>query len=391
MKLQSRAEKVLAQKSTGTNSKRPSQFVDGVYPTHIVKADRCYVWDEDGNKHIDFISGLGTQSLGYNHPKVNEAVLKQLKKGINTSSLPDVIEVECAEMICDVFGVDKIRFLKTGNEATAAAICIARSFNQKPQVISEGYHGHHEMFTSLTPPSIGIKDAFKIQSEFSISNDTSCYITESLYLDVSDQYKSTLTKKLQACKDQNVVTILDEVVTGSRVPELSVNKWWKLDADIICLGKGIANGYPLSVVAGKKEIMDCSEYFVSCTFSGEAISLAACMATIKEIQSRSLKALFSQANQFMEDFSKIANPIGTTLEGYGTRAMLNTTHPQTGLLMQECIKKGVMLGKAFFYNFSHMEENIDQHVLSVVQDAVDRIQKGKVSLEGKVPQETFKR
>ncbi|MCB1198618.1 MAG: aminotransferase class III-fold pyridoxal phosphate-dependent enzyme [Deltaproteobacteria bacterium] len=391
MKIQQRAEKVLAQGSTGTNSKRPSQYVEGVYPTHLKKADGCYVWDVDGNKYIDFVGGLGTQSLGYNHPKVNEAVAKQIAKGINTSSLPDEIEVECAEVVCETFNVDKIRFLKTGNEATAGAIRIARSYNGKKYVISEGYHGHHEMFTSLTPPALGIKDQFLVTSDFTPGPDVACYITEGLYLDASKKFRDEITQKFDANRSNGGINIIDEIVTGTRVPDFCVNSWWNLDADIICLGKGIANGFPLSVIGGKKDVMDCGEYFISSTFSGESISLAACIATIKQLKENNMQELFDQANEFVRVFNEIANPIGTTLEGYGTRAMLNTVHKNTGLLMQECVKKGIILGKAFFYNFSHLEQRIDQQVLQVVEEAVRAIQAGKVHLEGSIPQETFKR
>ncbi|MEZ4820512.1 MAG: aminotransferase class III-fold pyridoxal phosphate-dependent enzyme [Bdellovibrionota bacterium] len=97
--------------------------------------------------------------------------------------------------------------------------------------------------------------------------------------------------------------IIDEIVTGARVPNFCVNTWWNLDADIVCLGKGIANGFPLSVIAGKENIMDCGEYFISSTFSGEALSFAACIATLKELESLSIQELFDHANiQLHEKF-----------------------------------------------------------------------------------------
>lgn len=117
----------LAQGETGTNSRRASQFVKGVYPTHLERGQACYVWDWEGQRYIDFIGGLGSIILGYNHPKVTEAVTAQLQTGYVTGSLPSTLEVEVAELIQRLFPVERVRFLKNGDDATTGAVRIARA------------------------------------------------------------------------------------------------------------------------------------------------------------------------------------------------------------------------------------------------------------------------
>lgn len=381
----SRSRKVLAQGETGTNSKRPSQFIEGIYPTHVAKGDRCYLYDLSGKRYLDFISGLGTNLLGYSHPKIVEAVVSQLKKGGPSYSLPHHLEVEVAEMITDLIPhMEKMRFLKTGNEATLAAVRIARALNGKKMIINEGYHGHGDLWTSLTPPALGIKDQFNIMTIADVKQNE---ITEPVMMDMTSSRKEYLKLVRERCN----VLIFDEIVTGFRVPKYTVSQYWEIIPNLTCLGKAIANGFPLSVVGGKKEIMDCGEYFISSTFSGETLSLAACKATIEELKQKSLDDLYFYANRIQDKFNEICKPIGTKLQGYGTRAMLNTEHENTWLVMQEMCKSGVLLGKAWFYGFSHMEEEIEESFLNLLTDCVNKISLGKVKLEGKPPKETFKR
>ena len=379
----------MAQGHVGTNSKRPTQYVEGIYPTHIDRASQCYVWDTNGRRYIDFVGGLGSVILGYNHPKVNEAVKKQLSTGLVTGSFPSTIEVETAEMIQDMFpACEKIRFLKNGSDATDAAVRIARSVHKTGLVISEGYHGSTDFWTSLTPPAIGCKDVFYNNTYDPLMElKEEIFITEPVALDVSETRK----KFLKNVKKKNNIIIHDEIITGCRFPEYSVHRSWQLEPDIVCLGKAIANGFALSVVGGKKEIMDAKEYFISKTFSGEAVSIAACNATLTELKRKSMNELWKYANIFMNKFNDICKDIDVSLEGYGTRGMLKVKNVNTALLMQECEKGGILFGKAFFYHFGHLESGTEEYVFNIISDAVYRIKLGAVKLEGKMPRDTFTR
>jgi len=389
--ISSRASRVLAQGYGGTNSKRPTQFPEN-FPKYLMRGRGPYVWDEDGTKYIDFIGGLGVVPLGYGHPRVLEAVHKQANEAI-TLSLEHPLVIEVAEQICEMVpAIEKLRFLKTGSEATAASVRVARAYAEDDSVWSEGYHGWHDMFTSLTAPALGVPTEGDwdhcIQSyvpSFCTKNGT--FICEPVGLDMSDSQRKGLRQDCQAKKP----VIFDEVITFGRVPKWSVSRMWDLKPELTVLGKGLASGFPLSVVGGKKEIMDCGEYFVSSTFSGEAVSLAAAKATLTELRKTDMKEYFYYSNKFQDNLNKLFKEVDVQIEGYGTRGMYPMSSEAGALLSQELCKAGILMGKAYFYSIAHMEENLDEVILNLVSDVVGRIKRGECKLEGEVPVETFKR
>lgn len=266
-----RAKNVMAQNAPGTNSKRSSQYVRGVYPTHIESGYGCFLLDPWGNRYIDFVCGLGSNILGYRPAQVVDAVATQLSKGVS-HSLPTTLEVETAEQLSSIIpACQKIRFLKTGSEATSASIRIARVATGRSLVLSRGYHGHSDIFTSLSAPALGVTDKFDIRTfkdVEEITTDVAAVIVEAIELDATDKWWAYLKKLRERCNTTGTLLIFDEIITGFRVPKFSVSNWQNIQPDIICLGKAIANGFSLSVVAGKREVMDCGEYFISSTFSG---------------------------------------------------------------------------------------------------------------------------
>lgn len=396
---------MLAQGFPGTNSKRWTQYVNGPTPTHTHGYGLgCYLHDAWGNRYLDFPSALGSLILGYSNTRVIEAVQKQAFRGCSFT-LPTTLEVEVAEHLRALVPVaERIRFLKTGSEACAAAVRIARAATGRPIVLSQGYHGHNDLFTSLTDPALGVQDQFFIRSlrfyedpyEYVKEHSDldpkqiACLIVEALYLEMSDDWANYLRLLRRFCTEHGIVLIFDEIITGFRVPDWTVSKMYSVEPDLICMGKAIANGYPLALVGGKKELMDACEYFISSTFSGDAISLAACLATIREIELRyQFKDLLFYGRRLQDRLNMLHPEI--RFEGYGTRAMLNATNPTTALFMQEMMKAGILFGKAHFFHFGHLEANIEEYVIAVGKGVIHQMQDGKVKLEGIAPQETFKR
>lgn len=380
-----RGKDVWAQGYCGTNSKRPTQYTANA-PQFFVRAQGPYAWDVDGKRYIDFVGGLGAIILGHNHPKVAEAVHAQMATGYISGSLPTTLEIETAELVQQMFpACEKIRFLKNGDDATRAAVRIARSYTDHEMIHSTGYHGSSDLWTSLTPPAIGVKDKFFINQ----GGQRACTIVEPINLKVDDMNKLSITSLFET--DRFGLIVFDEIITGCRVPDYSVHKWWGLQPDIVCLGKAIANGFPLSIVGGKKEIMDAKEYFISTTFSGEAIALAACKATLTELKKKSMKDLWYYANRFQTKFNELCGEIGVTIEGYGTRGKMDLTKPEVALFCQEACKAGLFFGKAFFFNFSHMESGLEDQIFSILNDIVSLIRLGKCKYEGELPKQPFVR
>lgn len=385
--LSERQRDVLAQGKPATLSKDSSQFIEGIYPTHVVSANKCWLVDDKGESYLDFICGLGAMSLGYGNEYQNRAVREQLLKGVSFS-LPHVLEVEVAELIRNLVpDMERLRFLKNGDDATRAAVRVARAYTGRSLVLSDGYHGHSDIWTSLTPPAKGVSDVHQIHKldldDPDIPSDTACVIVEALKLEMTDEYKAKLMNIRQKCKEKGVVFIMDEIVTNCRVPQWTISNLWQLKPDLICLGKGISNGFPLAVLGGQRDLMN-SDYFVSTTFGGEALSLASTKAVIHELFVRNFDDLMFYGKRLMKSLNDLHPKI--QWKGYGTRGELDTSTLEAQLFMQECVKSGVLFGRAFFFNFSHLSMNVESFVMGITQSIVEKIKQGHVKLEGRPPQ-----
>ena len=144
-----------------TLSKGPTQWVQGVAPSYIERADGAYVWDVDGNRYLDFPMALGPIMLGHRHPAVERAIVEQLRSGI-VFSLPHPIEIEVAERIVALVpGAERVRFAKSGSDATSAAVRLARANTGRERVIVTGYHGWHDWYIGSTTRHLGVPEAVR--------------------------------------------------------------------------------------------------------------------------------------------------------------------------------------------------------------------------------------
>lgn len=377
-----------------TNSKRPSCHVQGVYPTHLRRGRGCKVWDTTGKEYLDFICGLGTNLLGYAHERVNSAVANQMTMGASLS-FASTIEVETAEKLKEMFPfIDAVRFLKTGTEACAAAVRIARAKTGKNLVYSAGYHGWSDGFVSLTPPAIGVGEgaghdfANLVDLEFEkMLANAAAVIIEPVITDHSRARIEWLKRLREICTKLGVMLIFDEVITGFRFPKYSVSALYGIEPDLICLGKAIANGMPLAVVGGKYPVMNCGEYFVSSTYAGESLSLAAAKETMTLLQTKySMDDLWLHGQHFIDEFNKIW-PEGVTLLGYPSRGIFMGNQINKALFFQEACRGGVLFGPSWFFNFPMIEEY--KNVLGLCKDILTRVKNSEVQLLGELPKSPF--
>ena len=277
-----------------TFSKSRTQYPVGVSPLFIDRAKGSYVWDLDGNRYIDLVNSLAAITLGYNNKYVNRAVSRQLKKG-TLFSLPGVLETEVAEQIVELVpSAEMVRFAKNGTDATSAAIRLARAYTGRDHVIFCGYHGWQDWFVGATTKNKGVPQAvsmlthkFNYNDLESLTNLFSAFPNQIAAV-ILEPMNSTYPKQgfLEGVRDltqkNGAVLIFDEVVTGFRFDIGGAQKLFNVIPDLTALGKGIANGHPLSAVVGKREIMNEMEnIFFSGTFGGELLSLASAKATIE--------------------------------------------------------------------------------------------------------------
>ncbi|MDA3788952.1 MAG: aminotransferase class III-fold pyridoxal phosphate-dependent enzyme [Desulfobacula sp.] len=287
--------KELIPSAAQTYSKSYQCFCEGAAPAFLEKGEGCRVVDIDGNVYLDFLLGLGPVTIGYNNKRVNKAITDQLAKGISFTQ-PHPIEVKLARKIVDIVPcAQMVKFVKNGSDATTAAIRLARAFTRRDLVLCCGYHGFHDWYVGITSNNKGVpKNVSELTRAFQYNNLKSL---ETLFqenkgrvaaviiepISIEKPLKGFLENISRLCAENGAVLIFDEVVTGFRLALGGAQAYYGVVPDLCCMGKGIANGMPLSLIAGKKEIMQMIDKgaFVSTTFGGETLSIASALETIQ--------------------------------------------------------------------------------------------------------------
>ena len=385
---------------TQTLAKGPGQNIKGVAPKYLQRGKGSHVWDVDGNEYIDYTMAVGPLSLGYAYDKVDDAIREQLKDGI-TFSLMHPLEVEVAQLINKVVpNAESIRYSKVGADVTSAAVRLARAYTGRNKVLCCGYHGWHDWYISVTDRNKGIPQQVQdltftfnyndIQSVIdSIDEDTACVILEPF---VFEEPKDNFLYKLRdVCTQNGTVLIFDEMWTGFRVAVGGAQEYFGVKADLACFSKAVANGMPISILTGKKDIMKLLEkdVFFFTTFGGEALSLAAVIATVTEIIEKNVPAYLAiQGRKLKDGYNSIAQKLGmdyTKCSGFDCRTIITFDGEKSGcnplemksLVQQEMIKRGILWGGFHNMSFSHTDEDIEytlkayEDVLPVLKKAVD--------------------
>lgn len=392
-----RAEQSIAHGAL-TNSKRPQCFVEGIYPTHVTYGAKSYLHDTSGRKYIDFIGALGTNWFGYGNPKILQSITRSFQSGANLS-LSSTLEVEVAEQFCAQFKLDRLRFCKTGTEACMAAVKIARAYKQslwdKPneakfKILSQGYHGWADEYISLTPPAAGVPPHEYIaylRNDYTLSEIASAdaVIIEPVIVDDSPARIEWLRKLIADCHANNTIIIFDETITGIRYKNLAVYLHHQLDPDLVILGKAIGGGMPLSIVGGKKQIME-ADYFISGSYFGDRVALSAARTALElAMDTYSPNWLWDKAQNFITAFNKISPKL--QMVGYPTRGVFQGHEVYKALFWQQAIRSGILFGPSYFISPDLIPE-LD-HVLSICEVIEVQTRLSHVKLEGKLPQSSI--
>ena len=398
-------------------AKGPEQWTKGIAPIYLKKGKGARVWDVDDNEYIDINMAVGPLVLGYCYDKVDEAIKKQLEDGI-TFSLTHPLEVELSEKITELIPcAESVRISKTGCDAASAAVRIARAFTGREKVLSCGYHGWHDWYISVTDRNAGIPKAVQdltftfnyndIESlKDSIDEDTACVIMEPTVF--HEPREGFLEEVKEICHKNGSLLIFDEIWTGFRLNIGGAQTHFGVTPDLATFSKAMANGMPISIVCGRKDVMKVLEHdvFFFTTFGGEALSLAASMATIDELIEKNVPAhLDRQGAKLKDGYNKIAEDLGmdyTKAIGFNYRSMV-TYDPKAGdpllqktLVQQEMIKRGVLWGGFHTMCYSHTDADMDfivkayAEVLPILKDAVDN-NKLKESLLGEPLKPVFRK
>lgn len=299
---------------TQTFSKSKTQYPYGVSPYFIKRGKGSHVWDADGNEYIDFVNALAAITLGYNDPDVTNAVKAQLEEG-TIFSLPHELEIIVAEKIVEMVPcAEMVRFGKNGSDATAGAIRLARAYTKRDHVAVCGYHGWQDWYIGSTSRNRGVprttqdlthtfnyNDIDSLQKIFQQWPDQVAVIIMEP-MNVKEHERGFLEEVKDVTHKNGAVFILDEIITGFRYANGGAQEYFGVIPDLATFGKGLANGYPVSAIAGKAEIMRMmEEVFFSFTFGGETLSLAAALATMTKLQKEPvIKTLWTQGRKIVD-------------------------------------------------------------------------------------------
>jgi glutamate-1-semialdehyde 2,1-aminomutase len=376
---------------SSTGSKAP--YLRPNEPAAIIKGKGCRVWDVEGREFIDYRNGLGPITLGYQFPEVNEAICKQLECGI-VFGHPHVLECEVAEMLTDVIPcAEQVRFLKTGGEAVAACIRLARAYTGKDHIIQIGYNGWLNSLSAegavlprqaagTNPSGIpmclsalhhscswnNMEQIKKIHS--GVDSNLAAIVIAADYAEM-DKGK-TFYKEVREFADRNgILVIYDEIVTGFRIAMGGIQEYFNVVPDLAVFSKGIANGMPLSVFAGKKEIMQrCDKgngVVISSTFGGETLSLAVAKTVINVYKKNNVIAhLWKQGEKLWTSLNNIfvKYDIPIMVKGFWPCPTFTVQKdaPQdiVANFMNLAYKYGISLYNVSYVNYSHKDSDIEE-------------------------------
>jgi len=414
----------------GLLSKRAEMFLPERWPSYYKKAKGVQVQDLDDNQFIDMsIMGVGTCILGYADDDVNEKVKEAIDEG-NMGTLNSFEEVELTELLLSLHPwAGMVRYARTGGEAMAIAVRIARAFKRKDKVAFCGYHGWHDWYLAANLASdksldghllpglkpLGVPRCLKgtaipftynkIDELENIiqNNDIGVIVLEPIRH--HNPENDFLNKVGDIARKIGAVLIFDEITSGFRMNVGGVYKLYNVEPDIVVYGKAMGNGFPIAAIVGKKEIMDVAqESFISSTFWTERIGFVAAIATIKKMLKNNVPPhLIKMGNLIKRGWKDLAKkhnlkikvlgipPLATFLFDYGEENQALHT-----LFTQEMLDRGFLASKQVYVSYSHQEEhvrtyldNVDE-VFGIIKEAINE---NRVSylLKGPVAHKGFRR
>lgn len=415
----SRAEKVIPLGSQ-TFSKSKYSVPLGAAPLYAASAEGCVITDIDGNSYIDLVSGLLSISLGYQDADVDVAVLNQMRLGV-TMSLPTRLEALVAEKLVQLIPcAEQVRFGKNGSDVTSAAVRMARAYTDREHVLVCGYHGWQDWYIGSTTRDAGVPESVKALTHSFAFNDLDSL--EALFDQFSGQVAAVMMEPMSSqfpspgflegvrelCSARGALLIFDEMITGFRFHEGGAQAFFDVTPDLATFGKGMANGYPLSAVVGRSEIMAMMDtIFFSGTFGGEALSLAAASAVLDKIVKLSVPAILARRGQALADaVTELAERHGVDswfrLVGHPSWKIMDIglapgadTLLLKSLLIQELAERGVLTMGSHNISLAHDEDAIAQivkaydHVFSKIAQSL-RAGNTESLLKGELIKPVFK-
>ncbi|MCC7250954.1 aminotransferase class III-fold pyridoxal phosphate-dependent enzyme [Hyphomicrobium sp.] len=377
-----------------TFSKSITQFPLGVSPYFVERAAGSKLWDVDGNEYVDFINALCSVTLGYCDPDVDAAVAEQLGRG-SIFSLSHELEATVAEKIVDLVpSAEMVRFGKNGSDATAGAVRVARAATGRDHILVCGYHGWQDWYIGSTTRDRGVPAAVSALTHKFPYNDLPAL--EAMLAQLKGQVAGIILEPmnvdppkpgyLEALRElatrENIVLVFDETITGFRYANGGAQELFGVTPDLTTLGKGLANGFPLSAVCGRADLMmEMEEVFFSFTMGGETISLAAASAALDKVKRQPVVLTMRRHGEALKaglqvlvdkhdagDFCRLAGDPTWSFFLFSDAPTASAFELKT-LMLQEFFARGVLTLGTHNMSYSHSEDDVAR-VLTVYDDVL---------------------
>lgn len=391
-------------------SKRPEMFLPDQWPAYFKKAKGVEIWDLDNRKYLDMgIMAIGASPLGYANPYVSKAVKRAIDRGC-ISSLNSIEEVQLAEKLIELHPyTEMVRFSRTGGEADAIAVRIARAASGKTKVAVCGYHGWHDWYLAtnisnsnnlndlllpgLSP--VGVPPELKGTTlPFHYGNIKELQsIVEHCGKDLGvivvevQRYKEAdvpfLTQVRAIANKLNAVLIFDEVSSSFRQTVGGIYKKYGLEPDVVVLGKALGNGHPISAILGKKDVMEAAQdTFISSSYWTERVGFVAALEVIDQFEKSNVIEYLEKMGRYLDaGFQKIFGELKLSIRNIGMVPVpILEIQEQDSLLVktvftQEMLEKNFLVSNVIYLSYAHTKETID-HYLDASYRVFTRIKKG---------------
>ncbi|NRP60353.1 3-aminobutyryl-CoA aminotransferase [Marinobacterium sp. xm-d-564] len=379
-------------------SKRTEMFLPDQWPSYFSKAKGCTVWDLDGNAYTDMsIMGIGTNTLGYGHPEVDDAVRAVVDNG-NMSTLNAPEEVYLAEKLIELHPwADMVRFARSGGEANAIAIRIARAATGKDKVAVCGYHGWHDWYLSanlgddenlaghLLPglePN-GVPNNLKgtvypfsyndIEGLTGLINRHDIGVIKMEVVRNMGPEDGFLHKVRQLATDRGIVLIFDECTSGFRETFGGIHKKYGVEPDMAMFGKALGNGYAVTATIGRREIMEAAQTsFISSTFWTERIGSVAGLKTLEVMQrEKSWEYITKTGLEIKSQWQALADKYELEIKHWGIPALTGFSFESSNslkyktLITQEMLNRGYLASNSIYLCTEHKKDIIEEYLFNL--------------------------
>lgn len=365
---------------TSTGSKRPEALFgsgpDPDLPSLLATASGARVRDQEGREYLDYVMALGAVALGYGHPAVNRAASEAIAAGV-VGPLPPVEEERLAEALGRFLPwMEQVRFFKTGAEAVAAAVRIARVFTGREEVLGCGYHGWLDWCQGRTEgvpqgtravfAELPFNDAERAREMIRYRGErlAAVVIEPVVVAEPSREWLDTLRAE---ARDVGAVLVFDEIKTAFRLAIGGAAERYGVTPDLTVIGKALANGFPLAAVGGRSDIMAAvNRTWISSTLATESVSLAAALATldvfVREQVCAHLHRVGTRLLHGLHRLQRDHRPVATSVAGVAEMCFLHYASEDVArAVAAQCARRGLLF-KRTAYNFvslAHTEADVD--------------------------------